>query len=115
MSKLSELSIRNSIRNSNEIQVRNSNEIQTNQRGSSLPSMLRQNMQLMSGVRKGDNYYIAIHGKSYNEIIKSFKIPISVLEQFYDINSEDDVNAVIAFALESLAMQMGGMRWLHII
>lgn len=76
---------------------------------SSLPSMLQQKSQLMSGVRKGDFYYIAIHGKSFMDIKKSFKIPIDEMEKHYNENSEDDINAVIAFALEALVSQMGGM------
>lgn len=92
-----------------ELAIRPNNQVESSRRGSTLPGMLRQEMQLMSGVRKGDNYYIAIHGKSYNDIVKSFKIPVSVLEQFYSQENEDDVNAVIAFALEALVSQMGGM------
>lgn len=106
MSRLSELSIR---RNSNnQIQVGNSNQVQRQQNNATLPSMLGQNMQLMSGVRKGNNYYITVHGKSFNEIVKSFKIPIDIMESFYNENNEEDVNAVIAFALESLILQMRG-------
>ena len=115
MSRLSQLAIRrnnnsNAIvqTNSNAIVQNNSNAIVQRNSNSSLPSMLGQNMQLMSGVRKGNNYYIAIHGNSFNEIKKSFKIPIEIMEQFYNNGETEDVNAVIAFALESLVMQMRG-------
>jgi len=107
-SKLSQLAIRRGNNSNAIIQNNNSNAIIQRNSNSSLPSMLGQNMQLMSGVRKGDNYYIAIHGNSFNEIKKSFKIPIEVMEEFYNNGMEEDVNAVIAFALESLVMQMRG-------
>lgn len=56
---------------------------------------------LISGVKKGKNYYIAIHGKSYNDIKNVVKIKADIIENG-DAENQEDIIAVISMALKDL-------------
>lgn len=72
----------------------------------SLNDMLNEEFQLISGVRKGNNYYMVIHGETINDIRKYVKIPKHIIENEDGNGDVNDIASVIATALEKFKNNM---------
>jgi len=81
-----------------------SNTVNCKIESSKIPELNNENEELMliSGVRKNGSYYIAIHGKSFDDVRSFVKIPDSVISEYKNKTEVNDIAAVIDFAIKNV-------------